>query len=147
MVSVNHSWWMRVLCEMGHAQYVQYESWWSRFTNWDWIFLIWKINWVECYIDEFMEIQKTYKNVQMTTFQKCWWDVRKPYHKFNNNGLTLCFKVHLCSKGNESSKMPMFFWEVVTIFMAFIAWWWMNSWWCWSANQIAFTTNAFLLIF
>ncbi len=49
---------------------------------------------------------KTYENVQMTTFQKCWWDVRKPHHKFNNNGLTLCFKVHPCSKGNESSKMP-----------------------------------------
>jgi hypothetical protein len=57
---------------------------------------------------------KTYKNVQMVPFlqmvmfQKYWWDVRKPHHKFNHNGLTLYFKVHPCSKGNESSKMPMF---------------------------------------
>ncbi len=42
--------------------------------------------------------------------------------------------------------MPILVWYFVAAFTIFVAWWWVNSWRCSSANQISFTTKASFVV-
>ncbi len=51
---------------------------------------------MKSYKNAFMNM---YKFAEMNTLQKWWWDAKKSHQKLGYNGSTLCFKVHLCSRG------------------------------------------------
>ncbi len=107
LVNVNCSWWMGLSCETWHVKYVQYNIGWSKPTNWDWKFFVWKIKWVESYKNELVDM---YKNVQMTMLQKWWWHIKRFHYKVGYNDPRLCFKVHLHLRKMNQHRYPCFFW-------------------------------------